>query len=215
MYKRKMVLLGPKEVKLQAMTLWDTGLVGSKDEVKQVKAEAQEVAASTSKPGPKKKAVSKKKSPYKGEYRAMPIVPLPGHLAQAAVVATGPRPAALYEPVERTAENFALAKKEVEQRRAVVEQSLTEDAAYQKAQAMGRLEKTKAARLAKLQREHELRVANLNSEQVSPEEQEVPLHITYTHTHTHTHRNHHCHHTHHSVHVPTFTSGHKRDCEDT
>jgi len=48
MYKRKMVILGRTEVRLQPMERWETGIVGSKDEVRAVKADAQELAASGS-----------------------------------------------------------------------------------------------------------------------------------------------------------------------
>jgi len=64
------------------------------------------------------------------------------------------------------------AKQQVEDRRALVEASLTEDVTWMKSQAAGRLEKTKKARLAKLQREHEDRIANLEPNQVDAAEQE-------------------------------------------
>jgi hypothetical protein len=67
MYKRRMVTLGPASVELLPMEQWDTGIVGSADEKKAVKAEARQAAsrgatrAAGALGGEKKKAPRRKK----------------------------------------------------------------------------------------------------------------------------------------------------------
>ena len=184
MYKRKMVVFNTArtEVSLQPMDRWETGIVGAKDEPPPSKAKAAAAAAaaqkvettgssSDSKDKAKKARTTRKKSLYQGEYRALPKVPLPG-----AVEEEGDTLKAEQDLIEllpkRTEATTQLAKKEVEQRRAGVEATLREDEAHFKAQAQERLAKAKAARMAKMQVEHQKRVAGLKHEVVDVAEQE-------------------------------------------
>lgn len=184
MYKRKMVLfnIARTEVSLQPMDRWETGIVGAKDEPPPSKAKAAAAAAaaaqvettgssSDTKDKAKKARTTRKKSLYQGEYRALPKVPLPGAVEEEGVTLKAEQDLIDLLPT-RTEATTQLAKKEVEQRRAGVEATLREDEAHFKAQAQERLAKAKASRMAKMQVEHQKRVAGLKHEVVDVAEQE-------------------------------------------
>ncbi len=183
MYKRKMVVFNTArtEVSLQPMDRWETGIVGAKDEPPPSKAKAPAAAAaaaqkvettgssSDAKDKAKKARATRKKSLYQGEYRALPKVPLHGAVEGDTLKAEQDLIDLLPKRTEATTQ---LAKKEVEQRRAGVEATLREDEAHFKSQAQERLAKAKAAKMAKMQVEHQKRVAGLKHEVVDVAEQE-------------------------------------------
>ena len=188
MYKRRMVVLGDREVVLQDMAEWKTGIVGSREEKKAVseelaRAEKSKQPAAAGAAGArgakaKKPRKSQAKSLYMETYRPQPVVPLPEHLLKMQKESSKPwENERLEGQVGEESGPMGSVKEQVLARRALVEAALMEDAQHLKLQAKEQLEKKKQERLAKLQREHEQwrRAARREageSEAVSAEEQQ-------------------------------------------